>query len=260
MDRDGWDGALYARNSLHHRRHDPEFLRTLPLRPTDHLLDLGCGTGEFSAHLATLVPAGQVVGLDASPSQIAAAASLAAPNLAFLVGRIEALEAAVGGRRFDVVVSRAALHWIAEADHPALLRSVGRLLRPGGILRAEFGGAGQIAAVRRILDEESAALGGPRSPWFFPEAEQYRALVEAAGLQLGDGFARLLRQRRALATAGDLVGYLRSQVFVAYERRMTAPQREQFRRAVESRTGQLRRDDGSHDLDFVRLDLLARAR
>jgi len=259
MDRDGWDGALYARHSVHHRRHDAEFLRTLPLRPTDRLLDLGCGSGEFTARLAALVPDGQVLGIDASPSQMAAAARHAAPNLTFQVGRIQALEAVVGARRFDLVVSRAALHWIAAADHPPLLRSVRRLLHPGGTLRAEFGGAGQIEPVRRILDEESAALGGPRSPWFFPEAVQYRSLLEAAGYDLGTGFVRLLRQRRAIATADDLIGYLRSQVFVAYEGAMTTSQRDRFRRAVEARAGELRRDDGSHDLEFVRLDLLARA-
>ncbi len=257
MNRDGWDGALYARNSLHHRRHDEAFLETLPLRATDWLLDLGCGSGEFTARLAALVPDGQVAGIDASPSQIAAAARHAGPNLTFRLGRIQALDAVIGARRFDVVVSRAALHWIPAADHPGVLRSVRRLLRPGGTLRAEFGGAGQIEQVRRILDDESAAVGGPRSPWFFPEAGHYRSLVEAAGFE--PGFVRLLRQRRAVATAGDLIGYLRSQVFMAYEGGMTAADRERFRAAVEARAGELRRDDGSHDLDFVRLDLLARA-
>jgi ubiquinone/menaquinone biosynthesis C-methylase UbiE len=49
-----WDGALYAANTDHHRRYDDRFLSTLPLRPTDRVLDLGCGSGDLTATVAAL--------------------------------------------------------------------------------------------------------------------------------------------------------------------------------------------------------------
>jgi len=259
LERDAWNGDLYGRNSAHHRRYDDAFLATLSLRPTDEVLDVGCGTGDFTIKLAARVPQGRVVGLDASPSQITAAAAHARSNVGLLVGRAEDLDGSLGDRRFDAIVSRATLHWLPEARHPELLRGLRRHLKPGGVLRVELGGAGQIAAVRAVIDDVSAALGGPRSPWFFPEPAPYRALLEAAGFDLREGFVRLLEQRRSMPAREDLLGFLRSQVFLAYETALTPAQRTQLRTRVEARADELRRPDGSYDLDFVRLDVLAHA-
>lgn len=258
-ERDAWNGELYGRNTAHHRRYDDAFLSTFALQPTDQVLDIGCGTGDFTVKLAARVPRGQVVGLDASPSQIAVAAVHARPNLGFVVGRAEDLDGHLGDRRFDAIVSRSTLHWLPETRHPALLDACRRHLRPGGVLRIEQGGAGQIAAVRAILDDVSAPLGGPRSPWFFPEPAPYQAMVEAAGFDLQQGFVRLVEQRRSMPAPDDLLDYLRSQVFLAYETRLTPAQCEQLRNRVEARTDELRRPDGSYDLDFIRLDVLAHA-
>src|SRR5437763_7756475 len=65
-----WDGELYAANTGHHRRYDDAFLATLPLRTTDRVLDIGCGSGDFTATVAALVPDGHVVGLEPQPSLI----------------------------------------------------------------------------------------------------------------------------------------------------------------------------------------------
>jgi trans-aconitate 2-methyltransferase len=259
-DHDAWNGQLYGRNSAHHRRYDDAFLAALPLRPTDEVLDIGCGTGDFTVKLSARVPQGRVVGLDASPSQITAAAVHARSNLGFVVGRAEALDINLADRRFDAIESRATLHWLPEDQHPALLRTFRRHLHPGGVLRVEMGGAGQIAAVRAILDEVSSALGGPRSPWFFPEPASYRATLEEAGFDVHhQGFVRLIEQRRSMPARDDLLGFLRSQVFLAYETHLTPAQRHQLRSRAEARADELRRPDGSYDLDFVRLDVLAHA-
>ena len=43
---------------------DEWFLARHRPRPSDVVVDLGCGSGEFSARLATLVPEGRVIGVD----------------------------------------------------------------------------------------------------------------------------------------------------------------------------------------------------
>src|SRR4051794_34308777 len=96
--RDGWDGAVYSANADHHRRHDAGFLQSISLSRADAVLDLGCGTGEFTRKLAALVPDGRVLGVDASTSQIEVALSDPPGNAEFVVARAQDLDAVLGAR------------------------------------------------------------------------------------------------------------------------------------------------------------------
>jgi SAM-dependent methyltransferase len=72
-----------------------------------------------------------------------------------------------------------------------IAETIRRALKPGGRFVAEFGGAGNIAAVRRglvgVLGSEAAAA---RDPWYFPSIGEYAALLERHGLE--PVFAELL--------------------------------------------------------------------
>ena len=253
-----WDGALYAANTRHHRLYDGAFLDTLPLRPGDHVLDLGCGSGDFTATVAEQVPDGIVVGLEPQPSLLAEARACARPNQRFVEGRVQDLGSLFpNGEAFDVVMSRSVLHWVSLADHPALLAEVRRLLQPGGWFRAEFGGAGNIPVVLPMLDDVSRRLGGPVTPWTFTDPATYLELVEQAGLEIGPGFVRSTAQHRRFDRAA-LLGWFRSQVEQAYTSRLDADRAERFRREVEARFDELQRADGSFDQTFVRLEVLVR--
>jgi trans-aconitate 2-methyltransferase len=255
---DAWDATLYAEHSAHHREHDKWFLSSFTLAPTARVLDLGCGTGEFTNRIADLVPQGRVLGVDGSPSQIERAQAIRRNHVELRLGRLEHLDDFLGDETFDAVISRATLHWLPREEHPGLLRAIVAHLRPRGLFRAEFGGRGQMQAALAVLDQISERFGGPRSPWFFPDAEEYRELVVEAGLDPGAGFVQLSPQRRKMPTFEALVGFLRSQAFVGYETRLSAEAESLFREEAEARARvELRRPDGSYDLDFVRLDLLA---
>ena len=72
--------------------------------------------------------------------------------------------------------------------------------------------------MKAILDEESARLGGGPAGWFFPSPAEYLPLLAAAGFAVpDDGWVRLLRQVRRFGTAAEMLGWLRSQTFPAYE-------------------------------------------
>jgi trans-aconitate methyltransferase len=251
-----FDGALYAANTAHHRAHDGEVLGRLPLTPGDRVLDVGCGSGDFTGSLVPLVaPGGRVVGVDVSPSQIDHARARH-PGAEFLVGRAQDVATLFPPASFDVVVSVATLHWVPDADHPAVLAGVASVLRPGGILRIDMGGAGQIAASREVLDAVSASFGGPASPWYFPSASDYRTRLEAVGLTVRR--ARLVRQLRSFPDAAAFEGWLRSQVLPAYLPGIAPERRDAFTAAcLTAGLERLRRADGSYDQDYVRLDVLA---
>lgn len=255
-----WDGALYADNTAHHRQFDATVLEGVRLAPDARVLDVGCGAGDFTRRLATLVPDGAVLGVDADPDMIRVAAEGdPVANVDFRAVQAQELADAVPADSCDAVVSVATLHWVPEADHAGVLAAIARILRPGGLFRADFGGAGQIAATREILDEEARASGATApTRWFFPEPAAYRALLTAAGLRVDGGWVRLLRQRRSMPDAGALRGWLRSQIPLAYDTVVPADRLAQFRVSAESRVlAETRRADGTFDQEYVRMDLLA---
>jgi len=253
-----WDGTLYAANTGHHRVYDRLYLDTLPVRPTDRVLDLGCGSGDFTAIVAGLVPDGEVVGLDPQPSLLAEARRSALGNQRFVEGSVQGLDALFPqAGTFDVVMTRAVLQWVPLVDHPGVLASALRLLRPGGWYRAEFGGAGNIPVILRLLDDVAAGLGGPQCPWTFADVGPYLELVERAGFDLDGGFLRLTPQRRRFDLE-SLMGWFFSQAVQAYTTTMHHEAASAFVRGVEARFEEMARWDGTFDQTFVRMDLLAR--
>ena len=256
-----WDAELYAANTAHHRRHDTELLHGLVLPPRARVVDVGCGVGDFTARLAALAgPEAEVLGVDADPDMVATATRRQGTRrLRFAVGRAQQLDRLVPARSVDAVFSVAALHWVPAAEHPAVLAQLRQVLRDSGFVRAQFGGSGQIAALRAILDAESARLGGGPAGWFFPTMEEYAELLARAGLGTDrGGWVRLLRQRRSFPDGPALCGYLDSQVLGGYDPVLPAEAVPAFRAAAQRRAlAELRRADGTYDQDFVRLDLLA---
>jgi trans-aconitate 2-methyltransferase len=255
---DSWNANLYAAHNAHHRAQDAEFLASIGLRPDAKVLDLGSGTGEFTNKLAASVPQGRVLGIDSSVSQIEYARQAKPRNVEYRLGRLEALEFVLDETAFDAVISRATLHWVAAEEHPALLRTIRACLCPGGFLRAEFAGCGQMANVMALLDEVALRVGGGTARVYMPTVEHYRALLLGAGYELSRGFVRYAFQKRSVPDYDALLGLMRSQPYVAYEPYLSAEQRQEFRETAERRAlSELRRDDGTYDLDFVRMDVFA---
>jgi trans-aconitate methyltransferase len=253
-----WDGQAYAANTAHHRRYDDRFLASLSLEPTDRVLDIGCGAGDLTATVAALVPDGHVVGLEPQPTLLAEARSRARPNQSFVEAPAQHLAVAVDGP-FDVVFSQSVLHWVPWADHPTILRQCRDVLRPGGALRIECGGGDNVREVVRFLDDVAESVAGasaPRAPWTFVHAGAYLDLLLDTGFTVERGFVHTVAQRRPFDREHG-VGWLMSQAVQAYEIDLEPDLRAPFRAEVTARVDELRRSDGSHDLGFVRLDLLA---
>lgn len=109
-----------------------------------HILDLGSGSGQDAYVLAQLVgEAGRVVGVDATPEQLAVANEhrdwhrerfgYAHSNVEFLEGDIEALdELGLPDASFDVIVSNCVINLVE--DKARVFAAAHRLLKPGGEL------------------------------------------------------------------------------------------------------------------------------
>jgi trans-aconitate 2-methyltransferase len=88
----------------------------------------------------------------------------------------------------DAVVSTATLHWVPE--HDRLWVALGRALRPGGVLEALCGGAGNIARVRAAIGH-AAQTHAPEligfSPWVFATPEETPEYGTGATKSFSDG-------------------------------------------------------------------------
>jgi 2-polyprenyl-3-methyl-5-hydroxy-6-metoxy-1,4-benzoquinol methylase len=117
----GWTNAL----------EQPLFLDLLPnvIRGM-RVLDLGCGAGQLSYHLAES-GAAEVVGVDISETMLGIArAERAHPNLSYRLAAIEAVS--FQAQRFELIVSSLAFHYVD--DYRSLVRNIATWLSPGGAL------------------------------------------------------------------------------------------------------------------------------
>lgn len=139
------------------------------------VLDLGCGDGVLTRRLADA--GAEVLGVDASPDMVAAARTL---GVAAELADGQSLSYVA---EFDAVFSNAALHWMTQPDR--VIAGVGRALRPGGRFVAEFGGMGNVAAIRTAIIAVLAHGYGIETDlseiWYFPTADEHAARLESGG-------------------------------------------------------------------------------
>ena len=108
------------------------------LVPGTEVLDVGCGPGTITLDIAARVAPGRVLGLDASPEAIAAAAESAAEiglEVSLAVGDVYALDHVDDS--FDVVHAHQVLQHLS--DPVAALREMRRVCRPDGVVGARDG-------------------------------------------------------------------------------------------------------------------------
>ncbi|MFP3915180.1 MAG: class I SAM-dependent methyltransferase [Actinomycetota bacterium] len=251
-----WNGARYAGEAEHHRALDDWFLDRLPPEPGDTIVDLGCGSGEFTARVAESVPTGRVIGVEPDPSMLQAARRHSRPGLEFLQASAETFDDLFAEGSIDKVLSRAMLHWIPMDDYPRVFQAVFRVLRPGGWFHSESAGAGNVPRLIEVVNDLADRFGTP-PPLPFPNAGAVFDLVEEAGFEMADEAVRTVAQRRRF-TRQQAIGLLRTQAAVAVIRE--APRRDS--RAIEEAAAgeieRLRRSDGTFDQTFVRLEIMVR--
>ena len=180
-DQQRWDPERYGRWAAYVPELGRDLMGLLDPRPGEWVLDLGCGEGTLTAHMATC--GCSVLGVDRDAGFVKATRQRGLSALQADARHLVGPQLPAGS--FDAVFSNAVLHWIPEAA--AVIATVRRLLRDGGRFVGELGGAGNIATVRQALHRALGHHGinaASRDPWFFPTAEAYRHLLEAHGFQV----------------------------------------------------------------------------
>jgi SAM-dependent methyltransferase len=124
-------------------------------RPQE-VLDVGCGTGHFTRHVAARLPDSRVVGVDMDAERLAFARTRCGePNVRFEQGDLSRLPFDDEG--FDLVFSRFVL--VHVADPTRAMREMARVARPGG----------RVVAYDMVHD----------GIWFSPEKPAFASLLRA---------------------------------------------------------------------------------
>ena len=104
------------------------------------VLDVGCGSGEFTRELASQLPHASIVGVDISEDMVRHAERANAHDRVSYALIDFANQVPFRGESFQVATSTMALHW--PGPDPAFLAGVARFIEPGGVFLAGLHGAG----------------------------------------------------------------------------------------------------------------------
>ena len=240
-----WIAEAYIDHASFVAEHGLPVLRLLDPKPEERILDLGCGDGALTQELVTIGV--DVHGVDSSPSMIKAARSrglssevLSGENLTF-------------HNEFDAVFSNAALHWMT--DSIAVIKGVHKALKNGGRFVGEFGGEGNVRALVNAMEmifTSNPEFGEFKNPWFFPNAERYKAQLEDSGFQVS--YIELIARPTPLDSG--VMEWLK--IFSnGITAGLNAEQREKFLTEVEELVKPSLLHDSQWVADYVRLRFVA---
>jgi trans-aconitate 2-methyltransferase len=177
-----WDAGTYHRVSVPHEEWARSVLDRLPLQGDETVLDAGCGSGRVTGLLIERLPRGRVLAVDGSPSMIEKVRETLRPGDEALVSDLTELAL---DQQVDAVFSSAVFHWVL--NHDLLFRRLAAVLRPGGAIAAQCGGAGNIDRLRTISGKVAASepfasyFEGFDEPWNYAGAEETEARLVGAG-------------------------------------------------------------------------------
>jgi ubiquinone/menaquinone biosynthesis C-methylase UbiE len=144
------------------RRHNEALSRACDIQFRDHIIDIGCGTGQTTRQAARAARTGSALGIDVSGPSIEQARRSARaahiPNVIF--EHADAQTYRFAGNHFDVVISRFGTMFFE--DPSAAFANIVRALRPAGRLVMMVWQARERNEWIVAID---SSLKAPEQPW-----------------------------------------------------------------------------------------------
>jgi trans-aconitate methyltransferase len=245
-----WNPEAYAQHGSFVHGLAEGVVEWLNAQPDERILDLGCGDGQLTLRLAAT--GASITGVDLSPDMIAAARARGVQ-----ADEASAEKLPYADNSFHAIFSNAALHWVR--DHDAMLHEARRILKPGGRFVAEFGGHGNIAAIRAALIavlERHGFAGKEDNVNYYPTPEIYSRRLTQHGFTV-ERIA--LIPRPTPLGEGGMVEWLKT-----FRRGVLDSVPESLRETIVRETvyllaNVLRDDEGNWTADYVRLRFIALA-
>lgn len=233
-----WNAQAYDALPLPHEEWGRGVIDGLTLSGNETLVDAGCGSGRDAQRALAHLPAGRIIGLDASESMRAAFEDrfIGVPEAE--VHEADLMDVwPVDGGSADAVMSVAAFHWLDR--HDLAWAQVARVLRPGGRVRIDAGGQGNLTRLLSAVDQVGAT--GLLPTWHYAGVDETLEHLRSVGLTPIE-----VRLRSAPAYFADDTTYARYLADVVLHH-LTDDQRAQVAEIM-----------GDRCVDYVRLEVAAK--
>ncbi len=173
-----WDAGLYTAKHSFVYEYGRELVALLAPQQGEHILDLGCGSGQLTRAIAE--SGARVTGLDNSASMIETARR-EYPDLSFVLADAKEF---FFDEPFNAVFSNAVLHWVKPPEK--VIECVAQCLRPDGRFVAEFGGKGNVRCIFDAAEAAGRELTGRevRNVNYFPSVAEYSTILESRSLEV----------------------------------------------------------------------------
>ncbi len=174
-----FDGKKYEKASIFQQEWGNKLISELNLKGNEDILDLGCGNGLLTANLASLVPNGNVIGIDASEGMIEVAKEKERNNLKFKLMDLNEFSLDC---QFDFIFSNAALHWVI--NHNRLWMNILKILKPNGFVRFNFAANGNCShffkIIKEVIEFKEYINYFPEFqwPWYTPSLDEYENILK----------------------------------------------------------------------------------
>ncbi|KAK6907680.1 hypothetical protein L486_05596 [Kwoniella mangroviensis CBS 10435] len=165
-------------------------LELLDAQSGEKIIDLGCGTGQLTIQIKSIVgEGGEVVGVDSNEGMLQSARSSSPSSITYLQADIQNFQSFQTSYpdykgKFDKVFTSATLHW-CKSSPGGVCDLVNWLLKDGGKFIFEFGGFGNGVGIRSALHQSLKSINIdpiPLDPWYFPTVGQYEKVLRSSSL------------------------------------------------------------------------------
>lgn len=175
-----WNSSLYDTKHNFVSKYGEDVVRLLAPKNGEHILDVGCGTGDLAEMIRQ--EGALVVGIDNSAEMIATAKNKY-PNIEFDVKSADNFKLTA---QFDAVFSNATLHWVLEKEKA--IDCIYDSLKNKGRFVAEFGGKANVESIVVSLKKALQTFGFHKNAdtvvWYFPSLSEYTTLLEKRGFRV----------------------------------------------------------------------------
>ena len=253
-----WDADVYDRISRPMRRWARRVIEDLELRGDETILDAGCGSGAVTLDLLERLPDGRIYAVDSSAEMIASLTKQLDERCITNVVPIHAdLTDFELPEPVERVFSNAVFHWIP--DDRALFSCLYRATKPGGRLRAQCGGVGNLAEV--LVSAGSIRTGARFARYLdgFVDGKKYRSEAEVTTSLAAVGWrevrTQLWPEPVPFEDLAEAALYLKTIILRDHVARLPGDLADDYAHAIVDET--VRRRGAPFTADYVRLDLWA---